>query len=61
MHARTAKNSHLGERRFLEYPQIAVDEWALAERAARRLLTPQRVVIAAALLVLLIAGVLLLR
>jgi hypothetical protein len=44
MHARIAKNTHLGERQFVEYPQIIADEWGATQQAARSALSPARLV-----------------
>jgi hypothetical protein len=36
MSIRTAKSSHLGERRFHEYPQIGVEDWGVPSEFAQR-------------------------
>jgi hypothetical protein len=51
--------NHLGERRFLESPVIAAEEWGLPADLAPGVLTPARIAGAAALLAAIAAGVLL--
>jgi len=56
MNARMVCGTHLGERRFLEYPRIDTDDWCSPQTAR---FTPARLVGAAMLLVIMAAGVLL--